>query len=57
MCQNLANGGTCQKRFLASSHTITTAQSGEQPCRKKESHTVVAVFTHKGTITVKGIRL
>jgi hypothetical protein len=30
MNQTLANGGICQKGFLASSHTTSTAQSGEQ---------------------------
>jgi hypothetical protein len=57
MNQTLANGGTYQKGFLASSHTTSTAQSGEQPSRHKESHTVAAVFTHKRTIIVTGIRL
>jgi hypothetical protein len=57
MFQNLANGGTCKKGFLASSHTTSTAQSGEQPGRKKESHAVVAVFTHKRTFIFAGIRL
>jgi hypothetical protein len=45
------------KIFLASSHTTSTAQSGEQLSRHKESHTVAAVFTHKRPITVTGIRL
>jgi len=57
MYQTLANGGTCQKGFLASSHTTSTAQSAEQPSRHKESHTDAAAFTHKRTITVMGIRL
>jgi len=35
------------KSFLASSHTTSTAQSGEQHRRHKEPHTVVAVFSHK----------
>jgi len=35
------------KSFLASSHTFSTAQSGEQPSRHKELHTVAAVFSHK----------
>jgi len=57
MYQNLANCGTYKKGFLASSHTISTAQSGEQSSRHKESHTVAAVFTYKRTISVTGIRL
>jgi hypothetical protein len=43
--------------FLTSLHTTSTAQSGEEPSRHKESHAVAAVFTHKRTITFKGIRL
>ena len=35
-CQTLANGGTCQKVFLASSHTTSTAQFREQPSRHQE---------------------
>jgi len=35
----------------------STTQSGEQPSRQNESQTVAAVFTHKITITVMGIRL
>jgi len=42
---NVANGGTCQKGFLASQHTTTAVQSGEQPSRHKQSHTVAEVFT------------
>jgi len=57
MYQILAKGGTCQKGFMASSHTTSTAQYGEQPSRHKETHTVASVFTHKRTITVTGIRL
>jgi len=57
MYQTLANGGTCQKGFLASLHSTSRAQSGEQPSRHKELHTVAAVFTHKRTNTVTGIRL
>jgi len=57
MYQTLANGGTWQNVFLALSHTKTTAQSAEQPSGHKGSHTVAAVFKHKRTITVKGIRL
>ena len=53
----VANGGTCQKGFLASRHNTTAAQSGEQPSRHKQSHTVAEVFTHKRTITVMGITL
>jgi hypothetical protein len=57
MCQTLANGGTCQKDFLTSSLTTSTAQSGKQPGREKQSRAVAAVFTHKRTITFVGIRL
>jgi len=57
MYQTLPNGGTCQKGFLASSHTTSTDQSGEQPTSQKESHTVAALFTYKRTISVMGIRL
>jgi hypothetical protein len=46
-----------KKGFLASSHTTSTAQSGEQPGRHKQSHTVAAVFTNKRTITVTGFTL
>jgi hypothetical protein len=56
MYQILENGGMCQKGFMASSHTTSTAQSGEQPSRHTESHTVAVVFTHKKTTTVMGIR-
>jgi len=38
-------------------HTISTGQYGEQPSRHKETHTVAAVYTHKRTINVTGIRL
>jgi len=57
MYQTLPIGGTCQKGFLASSHTTSTDQSGEQPTSHKESHTVAAVFTYKITISVTGFRL
>jgi hypothetical protein len=57
MYQIPANDGTYQKGFLASSHTTSTAQPGEQPSRHKKSHTAAAVFIHKRTVTVMGIRL
>ena len=47
MYQTTANGGTCQKGFLASSHTTSTAQSGEHHSRHTELNTVAAVFSHK----------
>jgi len=47
MYQILANGGTLKEGFMASSHTTSTAQYGEQPSRHKETHKVAAVFTHK----------
>jgi len=57
MYQTLPNGGTCEKGFLASSHTTSSDQSGEQPTSHKDSHTVAAVFKYKRTISVTGIRL
>jgi hypothetical protein len=47
MYQTLTNGATCKKAFLATSQTTSTAQSGDQLSRHKQSHTVAAVFTHK----------
>jgi hypothetical protein len=57
MYQALANGGSYQNVFSGIiKHTISTAQSGQEPTRHKELHAVAVVFTQK-TITVKGIRL